>query len=118
MHDDRTTVAELKVLVADFVQARDWGKYHRPKNLAMSIAIEAGELMEQFQWTDHAESEALLADPKTRRQVADEMADVLAFLLSLSNATGIDLAASLEEKMRQNEKKYPADVVRGNYKRP
>ena len=118
MNDDSATIAQLKTLAAEFIAERDWQKYHRPKNLAMSIAIEAAELMEHFQWTDHDESDALVADDAVREKMADEMADVLAFLLSLSNATGIDLAASLEAKMKKNESKYPADEVRGHYQRP
>ena len=84
----------------------------------MSIAIEAAELMEHFQWLTHAEADELLRDEAVRQEVANEMADVLAYLLSLSNATGIDLAASFEAKMARNELKYPADRVRGQYRKP
>ena len=118
MNDRDTTVEQLKRRMAEFVTRRDWQKYHRPKNLAMSLAVEAGELMEHFQWLDDEQALALLADADTRRRVADEMADVLAFLLSLANATGIDLAAAFAAKMDANENKYPADEVRGNYRRP
>ncbi|MEI6970085.1 MAG: nucleotide pyrophosphohydrolase [bacterium] len=118
MKDTTTTVQDLKKMAAAFVGEREWGKYHRPKNLAMSIAIEAGELMELFQWLDQNESDVLLSNARSRKMVADEMADVLAFLLSLSNATGIDLAASFESKMAHNARKYPVAEVRGHYKRP
>lgn len=118
MHDDQTTVSELKALVARFVAAREWQKYHRPKNLAMSLAIEAAELMEHFQWVDHDQADAMLANPEIRAEVAEEMADVLAFLLSLSNCMDLDLAAALEAKMAKNALKYPAEKVRGNYQRP
>jgi NTP pyrophosphatase (non-canonical NTP hydrolase) len=118
MHDDKTTVSELKALVANFVAVREWQKYHRPKNLAMSLAIEAAELMEHFQWVDHSQAEAMLANPDIRAEVAEEMADVLAFLLSLYNCMELDLAAALEAKMAKNEQKYPSDKVRGNYQRP
>lgn len=118
MRDEDTTVGQLKQRVVQFITDRDWGKYHRPKNLAMSLAIESAELMEHFQWLDHGEADALLADPAVRRQVADEIADILAFLLSLANCTGIDLASSFEAKMARNEVKYPADEVRGHYRRP
>jgi NTP pyrophosphatase (non-canonical NTP hydrolase) len=116
---DRTcTLAELKRRMRQFVNRRDWRKYHQPKNLAMSLAIESAELMEHFQWLTPAEGRRLLTDRKARRQVADEMADILAFLLSLANATGIDLSASFARKMASNERKYPADLVRGHYCRP
>jgi dCTP diphosphatase len=101
-----------------FVAERQWEKYHRPKNLAMSLAIETAELMEHFQWLDHEESAALARDAAARQDIADEMADVLSFLLSLANSLDVDLAAAFEAKMARNELKYPADKVRGDYRRP
>lgn len=118
MTDNDTTVAELKRAMADFVRSREWEKYHRPKNLAMSIAVEAGELLELFQWHDHDECDALLQRAEDRGRVADEMADLLAFILALANATGIDLASSYAAKMEKNCRKYPVEKVRGNYVRP
>jgi len=118
MNDKITKLCELKKMTSDFVSQRDWEKYHQPKSLAMSVAIEAGELMELFQWTDHEECAEFLADKQNKKMVAHEMADVLAFLLSLANVTGIDLAASFKEKMALNEKKYPAAEVKGHYRRP
>jgi len=118
MTDDATTLAQMKLSVAGFIREREWEKYHQPKNLAMSIAIEAAELMEVFQWAEPDEVARLLADEKVRRQVSDELADILAFLLAFSNATGIDLAASFRDKMNRNAQKYPADQCRGNYQRP
>lgn len=115
--DDVATLGELRRQMAQFVAERDWQQYHRPKNLAMSLAIEAGELMEHFQWLDHEQCDAILSDPQTRRQVADEMADVLSFLLSLANATGIDLSQAFAEKLQANRRKYPADEVRGDYRK-
>jgi NTP pyrophosphatase (non-canonical NTP hydrolase) len=116
--DEKTSVAALRELVERFVDERQWRKYHRPKNLAMSLAIEAAELMEHFQWLEHDQADAALAEPKARRQIAEEMADVLAYLLSLSTATEIDLSTALAEKMDRNAEKYPAELVRGHYKRP
>ena len=118
MPDEDTTVAQLKQRMVQFIDQREWGKYHRPKNLAMSLAIESAELMEHFQWLDHDESQALMNDDAVRGQVADELADILAFLLSLANCTGIDLASAFQAKMAKNEVKYPADEVRGQYRRP
>ena len=117
--DDKTTVMELRRLVRSFVDEREWRKYHQPKNLSMSLAVETAELMEHFQWLNHSQSRRLLKNPRTRRMVADEMADVLAFLLSLANAAGIDIAASFEAKMESNRRKYPAGRVRGRkYRKP
>lgn len=118
MNDRETTVAELREAMARFVALRGWGKFHRPKNLAMSLAIEAGELMEHFQWLAHDEVDAALDDAGVRGEVADEMADVLAYLLSLANAAEVDLSAAFEAKMARNETKYPPDEVFGLYKRP
>jgi len=118
VNDRTTTVRQLKGMMARFIREREWGKYHRPKNLAMSIAIEAGELMEHFQWKTPEECDALVRHPRTRRMIADEMADVLAFLLSLSSVTGIDLASSLKAKDAGNRRKYPVARFRGAYRRP
>jgi NTP pyrophosphatase (non-canonical NTP hydrolase) len=116
--DNAITVAQLRARMEQFVSERLWHKFHRPKNLAMSLAIEAAELMEHFQWLDHGQVDRLLEDPVARKEVSDEMADVLSFLLSLANATGIDLASGFEAKMAANDRKYPADKVRGNYTKP
>jgi len=118
MNDSMTTVAELRKRMTRFVAERSWQRFHKPKNLAMSLAIETSELMEHFQWLTHGEAKTLLQDPAARKEIADEMADVLSFLLSLANATGIDLAASFQAKMAANDRKYPAEEVRGHYKKP
>lgn len=118
MTDKETTVLQLRQRMAAFVAEREWNKFHRPKNLSMSLAIEAAELMEHFQWLTHKEAGEMLKDAGARKEVADEMADVLSFLLAMANATGIDLATSFVEKMAANEKKYPAEKVRGRYKKP
>lgn len=116
MKDRTTTVAELKSLVADFITQRDWQQFHDPKNLSMSIAIEAAELMEHFQWVPSDQLDELVKDAKLRDEITDELADVLAFVLALANVLGIDLAEALQDKMVKNAKKYPADVYRGKYK--
>ena len=117
--NDRTaTLAQLRRRMKGFVARRDWQKFHRPKNLAMSLAVEAAELMEHFQWLDHRQSQRLLKDPDARAEIAAELADVLSFLLSLANATGIDLTESFLAKMTANEQKYPAHEVRGKYRKP
>jgi NTP pyrophosphatase (non-canonical NTP hydrolase) len=116
--DNQTTLAQLKDLMADFVARREWNRYHTPKNLTMSLAVEAAELMEHFQWLTAEEARRAVDDAETAEAVADEMADVLAFLLSLANATGVDLADSFRRKMAKNELKYPVDEVKGHYRRP
>ena len=113
--DDEVTIANLKQLVAEFVDQRDWQQFHSPKNLSMALAIEAAELMEHFQWISMDASRAVAGDPGKRDQVAEEMSDVLCYLLGLANELDIDLATSLKSKMKKNREKYPAAVFRGKY---
>ena len=116
--DSTVTLAILKRKMAEFVADREWQKFHLPKNLAMSLAVEAAELMELFQWRTPDEIDALVCDRGFRERLAEEMADILAFLLSLANVTDTDLSGAFEQKMASNERKYPADKVRGTYSKP
>jgi NTP pyrophosphatase (non-canonical NTP hydrolase) len=113
--DEKTTVSDLRRRMARFVSCRQWTKYHKPKNLAMSIAIEAAELMEHFQWLTHEEAEQVTANKALRTEIASEMADILAYLLSLANALEIDLSEGFFAKMEKNQSKYPVDSVLGHY---
>jgi len=99
--DHDTTLAELKQRVAAFAAARDWQPFHSGKNLAMSIAIEAAELMEHFQWTPPAEVEL------DKAEVAEELADVLLYALAFANSLDIDVAAAIMAKMEKNETRFP-----------
>lgn len=98
-----------------FAKDRDWEQFHAPKNLAMALAVEAAELMEHFQWLSEAQSESL--DPDKRREVGYELADVFIFTLRLAQRLDVDLAQLVEEKIRINAQKYPADKVRGSAKK-
>ena len=118
MSDDSTTVAELRGVVAEFVERREWGKFHDAKNLSMAIAIEAAELMEHFQWARSEELADLLDDAAVRCEIADEIADIACFLLALTNALDLDLSDAVAAKMKKNIAKYPADEFRGRYRRP
>lgn len=109
MPDATTPVAELKKLVAEFVAQRDWQRYHVPKHLAMSIAIEAAELMEHFQWEDVEAPDAVKQDPERMQQIREELSDVLAYALSLANALDIDISDAFAAKMKKNAGKYPAE---------
>ena len=112
--DSTTTVADLKARVLVFAQARDWEQFHAPKNLAMALAAEAGELMEPFLWVTPEQSRALVADPAKRAKIADELADVVIYALEFANATGLDVAAAIAAKMAANAEKYPVEKARGN----
>ena len=106
---------ELRDRVRAFVAERDWDRFHSPKNLAMALSVEASELVELFQWLTEEESAAL--EPERRQRVAEEMADVLWFLVRLSDRLGVDLLAAAEAKLAANAGKYPVDRVRGNSKK-
>ncbi len=95
--------------------ARDWEQFHSPKNLAMALSAEAGELLEHFQWLTQQQSHQL--DAEKKQQVAYEMADILIYLLRMAEQMDIDLVTSAYEKMAINEKRYPADRVRGDSRR-
>lgn len=116
MRDDSTTVMDLRQLVATFVKERRWEKFHTSKNLATSIAIEAAELMEHFQWLTPAEVKTEMKRSKPRGEVADEMADILAYLLAMGNVLNIDLASALECKVAKNAIKYPVKRYRGRFR--
>ena len=113
-HDDQqTTVGALRAAVHQFVAERDWYQYHSPKNLAMSIAIEAAEIMEHFQWLTTEEATARMADAEQRAEVADEVADVLIYCLSFANSSGIDLSQAILNKLARNQWRFPVERVRG-----
>jgi len=111
MPDATATVQQLKDRVASFVHERDWEKYHHPKDIAISMSVEAAELLELFQW--RSEDRVDLNDAKFREDVEDELADVFVYCLSFANAIGCDLSGITLRKLAKNERKYPADEWRG-----
>jgi NTP pyrophosphatase (non-canonical NTP hydrolase) len=115
MDDQHTTVAQLRELVAQFVTERNWRQFHTPKNLSMSLAIEAAELMEHFQWLESEASRELAQHPDQLAPVAEEIADVVCYALALCNELGLDLSASLAAKMVKNRLKYPVEQFRGRF---
>lgn len=96
-----------------FVRERDWEQFHSPKNLSMALAAETAELMEHFLWSTPEESRAVVADPAKRAKIAEELADVVIYALEFANATGLDVAASVESKITANAQKYPVEKARG-----
>src|SRR6478672_9535830 len=98
MADSSTTLADLREIVRHFVDERDWQQFHSPKNLSMSLAIEAAELMEHFQWIDVAESRRIGDDANKLSEVRDEIADVLCYVVALANELDIDLSTAIREK--------------------
>ena len=115
MTDAQTTVAQLRQIVEEFVSQRDWHQFHTPKNLAMSMAVEAAELMEHFQWLTPEQSRAVADRPDKLAGVSEELADVLCYGLAMANELGLDLSTAIAEKMAKNARKYPADQFRGRF---
>jgi len=108
MSDATTPVAAHKEAIRRFAEARGWEPYHSPKNLAMALASEVGELCEVYRWLTPEESRAAADDPVVRQAVADELADVANIVFLLSLHTGIDLSDAIRAKMAKNAVKYPA----------
>ena len=98
-------IKALAQQLEQFAQDRDWQQFHSPKNLASALIVEAGELLEHFQWLTEEQSRQLDAD--TRAEVATELADVLLYLIQLATALGIDLVAAAQSKIEVNARKYP-----------
>ena len=98
---------KLEEKLVAFRDARGWGKYHTPKNLAISAAVELGELLEHFQWESDEEILEAVKDPAKKEAVADEIADVVIYLMLLAHELGIDLDRAVGEKLEKNGRKYP-----------
>ena len=111
----KDSLTDLTSRLKEFAVERDWEQFHSPKNLAMALSGEAGELLEHFQWLTEQQSRDISGEKK--REVSHEMADILIYLLRLSERLDIDLLAAVNEKIVINEKRYPADKVRGDARR-
>ncbi|ASJ08532.1 nucleotide pyrophosphohydrolase [Thermococcus siculi] len=101
---------ELEKRLVAFRDARGWGRYHTPKNLAISAAVELGELLEHFQWESDEEILEAVKDPAKREAIADEIADVIIYLTLLAHELGIDLDEAVERKIEKNGRKYPIRI--------
>ncbi|MFH1773679.1 MAG: nucleotide pyrophosphohydrolase [Methanobacteriota archaeon] len=115
--DNEKTVGNLKEAIKKFRDERDWGKYHKPKDLALSISIEAAELLELFQWKSEDEIDELLKDPKYFASVEKELADVINYCFALSNALDIDISKALLDKIEISSRNYPIKKTKGKYKK-
>ncbi len=100
----------LQQQLRDFVAARDWARYHTPKNLVMAMSVEMAELVEHFQWLTPEESVALAQDDAKRDLVEQEMADVLLYMLQLADVMNVDIEAAILRKMKLNGIKHPPKV--------
>lgn len=102
----------LQLKLRAFAAERDWDRFHSPKNLSMALSVEAGELVEEFQWLTEEQSQAL--DAARRERVRLELADIFIYLLRIADRLDVDLMQAAADKMVLNAAKYPADVVRGD----
>ncbi|MFE4544261.1 nucleotide pyrophosphohydrolase [Arthrobacter sp. NPDC056727] len=108
------SVESLTAQLRRFAQDRDWEQFHTPRNLAMALSGEAGELLSLFQWLRDGQVGEWLNDPGNRTAVEHEMADVFGYLLRLADVLDVDLVASLRAKIDVNEQRYPVELARGN----
>jgi len=109
--DTQTTLHDLKVLVKKLIDDRDWNQFHDAKNLSMDIAIEAGELMEHFVWTDSKDVQQVLE--KNREEIEHEVADVLLVTISFCNQYNIDISTIITKKLELIAQKYPIEKAKG-----
>jgi len=108
-------IKELTERIIKFRNDRDWKQFHNPKDVALSMVLEAGEVMEHFQWKDKEEVEEYLKQNKN--DVAEEIADVLYYVLLMSHDLNIDIIEALDKKITKNESKYPVEKAKGNHKK-
>jgi NTP pyrophosphatase (non-canonical NTP hydrolase) len=112
---EATSLAALTEAVIAFRDARDWKQFHNAKDVAISLSLEASELLEIFQWSQVDDRGTFIEEQ--RSAIEDEVADIFYWLLLISNDWNIDLAAALRAKLQKNEMKYPADRAKGSSKK-
>jgi NTP pyrophosphatase (non-canonical NTP hydrolase) len=115
--DNERKIHELKEKIKEFCDKRDWDQFHNAKELAIALSIEASELLEIFRWKTHEEVDALFKDEKKKEDIEDEMADILYFLVRIAQRYDLDLSEGFDRKLEKNDKKYPADKVKGLHKK-
>jgi len=112
------SVESMLPRLLEFRREREWEQFHLPKELATALSIEAGELLELFLWRAHETHDEVKVDPARMERIREEVADVLIYLMFLSNDLGIDLPAVIASKLAKNEEKYPASEYRGRFSLP
>ncbi len=110
-------VKGLSEALAAFAAERDWDQYHSPKNLAMALTGEVGELSEIFQWLTEEASKSVATNPDTATAVREELADVTLYLVRLASVLGVDLNEAVTQKLQKNAGKYPVDKAHGSHKK-
>lgn len=115
MNTDEASLKDLQARIRQFVDERDWDQFHNPKDLSISLALEAAEVMEHFQWKNLKEMAKHSVDGK--EDIGEELADVFYWVLLLANKLDIDLVSAFEKKMQKNEAKYPVEKAKGSHKK-
>jgi NTP pyrophosphatase (non-canonical NTP hydrolase) len=117
LDDSVTRVGELKDIVKGFSEERDWDQFHNAKDLAIGIVTEASELLETFRFKSDKEIELMFGDASSAKQIRDELADVFYFSLRLAQKYNIDVTKSLNEKIKDNTRRYPVEKAKGSNKK-
>ncbi len=112
------TIESMLPRLLEFRHEREWEQFHLPKDLAMALSIEAGELLELFLWREHESHKEVKTDKVRIERIREEVADVLIYLMFLSHDLGIDLPTAIASKLAKNEKKYPSSEYRGRFSLP
>ena len=115
--DNKITIEELKEKIRQFCELRDWDQYHNAKELAIGIVTEASELLEHFRFKSEDQVGAMFQNKSKRQELAEEIADVLYFLLRLAQRYDVDLTTELNKKIQKNEQKYPIEKAKGSNKK-
>ena len=114
---DIIDINQLKQLQQEFSQVRDWDKFHTPKNLAMALTCESAELLEIFQWLSEDESRIAHHDDEIKEKTSHELADIMLYVIRMADLMQINLNDAIHDKIAHNNKKYPAELVRGSAKK-
>lgn len=112
--DKNTSIEELKNKVKEFCEERDWNQFHNPKELAIGISSEAGELLQMFRFKNEEQMKEMFENKSKKEEITEEVADVLYFTLRFAEMNNIDLTTALIDKIEKNHKKYPVEKVKGN----
>jgi len=111
--DADITISEIKKWVQAFNDARDWGRFHHPKELAISISLEAAELLEHFQWKEKEPIRAIKNNREFMQSIKNELSDIMIYSLNFANKLDIDISEAIRNKIDENNRKYPVNLARG-----
>lgn len=112
---DILDIGSLKEKISHFAKERDWEKFHTPKNLACALSVEAGELLEEFQWMSDEDQENI--DEEKIKAISEELSDIITYAIRISDILNINLPEAITDKIKKNAKKYPAEIVKGSSKK-